>query len=731
MDVRTYLRAIRKSWWLIVVTALLGGVAGYAYSARQTPVYAASVGFYVSTRVTGDQVNAQSTDQYAQDEAINLAKLVSSDRTARAVQDQGVDLPYQAIAPKITGTAALNTAILSVSVADTSKSRALAIARALAVRFPLVVKRFSPQGNAAATVKVLVQDYPSVSPAPVLPRTNLNVAFGFVVGLVLGLLLAVLRLLRDTSVRTREDAERIGGAPLVGDIGFDTSARSAPLVLERQAHSVRAEAFRQLRTSLQFVDAAGHLQVVVVTSSTESEGKSTTAINLALMFSETVGSVLLIGADLRRPRVAQYLGLESSIGLTNVLVNQVTLDDALQSWGSDGMYVLAGGAVPPNPSELLDSPHMADVLRQLRERFDLIIIDTPPLLPVTDAAVLATHADGVVVVCRHGRTKRAQLGVAMRALQAVNARVVGMVLTMRPSRGPDSQHYGSYRYYGESTHGRVRLALARVARRIAQVPVLAKVPFVTRYAEEAWVPIDLVSPDLGSLTPASPVTKRRSGRAQSVSATAAARRRRASQRTGDGSFESIVGAPPEEDALPQTAIAAFHRRQQRAHRGRRRAILHTSIPVAVGAGRQPAEAGEPFGPIDGRVIGAHRIANDQRDLFDDIVQHGLAGPQPEADDPSAAGGPADGATADTGSTEPDRHDGDVRDDSDIRDDSDESDESDDAPADAGGPAQDSPAQLPEEGPARAVDTDDDLLRAELSEELDGEEVAARHPAGRR
>ncbi len=142
--------------------------------------------------------------------------------------------------------------------------------------------------------------------------------------------------------------------------------------------------------------------------------------------------VILVEADLRRPKVASYLGIEGAVGLTNVLVGQVALDDVLQPWGDGRLAVLPSGTIPPNPSELLGSNPMSDLVAELRRRFDLVVIDTPPLLPVTDAAVASRHADGAVVVVRYGKTSRHHLTSALRSLEAVNARLLGTVLAMTP-----------------------------------------------------------------------------------------------------------------------------------------------------------------------------------------------------------------------------------------------------------------------------------------------------------
>ncbi|HKY15322.1 MAG TPA: CpsD/CapB family tyrosine-protein kinase, partial [Microthrixaceae bacterium] len=165
--------------------------------------------------------------------------------------------------------------------------------------------------------------------------------------------------------------------------------------------------------------------------------------NLALTMSAADRRVLLIEADLRQPKLADYLGVERAVGLTDVLVGHVRPEDVLQPWGDNGLEVLPSGHLPPNPSELLGSDNMARLMAELREQFDLIVLDTPPLLPVTDAAVAATQADGVLLVARWGRTTRQQVENSLHALQVVNARVLGSVLTMVPS-GRSSSAYGAY-----------------------------------------------------------------------------------------------------------------------------------------------------------------------------------------------------------------------------------------------------------------------------------------------
>ena len=179
-------------------------------------------------------------------------------------------------------------------------------------------------------------------------------------------------------------------------------------------------------------------------SSEAAEGRSTVAINLALAFAEAGRQTLLIDADLRRPQIAEYLGIEGAVGLSDVLARQVDLDTALQTWGEQKLHVLASGSLPPHPSELLGSRQMADLVARLRSEFDTTIIDTPPLRPVTDGVIAALLSDGAIVVVRNGRTSRAQLDRALQALRAADVPVLGAVRNMVPLRRPGRSAYGAY-----------------------------------------------------------------------------------------------------------------------------------------------------------------------------------------------------------------------------------------------------------------------------------------------
>jgi protein-tyrosine kinase len=229
-----------------------------------------------------------------------------------------------------------------------------------------------------------------------------------------------------------------------------TRELSPAVVAHSDPLSTASEAFRVLRTNLQFMGLDEPLTSILVTSASPGEGKSTNAANLAVAFAQAGVNVCLVDADLRRPTVAKLFGVENWAGLTTVIVGQGELDDALQPCQVPGLTLLTSGPIPPNPAELLGSERMTALLKRLEERFDMVIVDTPPVLAVTDAAVLAPKVGGVVLVVRSGQVPRQQVVRAKEALEAVRARLLGVVLGAVKQEGPEGYYY----YYSYGTEQR-------------------------------------------------------------------------------------------------------------------------------------------------------------------------------------------------------------------------------------------------------------------------------------
>lgn len=454
MGYAEYLRAIRKYWWIVLLTLTVALGAGVYLTLATQREYASTVTFFVQT--PSDQLNlAAQGDTFGQKRVNSYVQLANTDRLLIPVlAETKVPLTVAELSAEVKASGDLNTVLLTVTVTDPVPQRADQIARSISVQFVKVVSALETVAGAKdSSVRLELVSGPKLDPRPVRPDPNLNYGIAIILGLLVGMTLAVLKEFSDTSIRSSQALEKASGATILGVVAYDDTAAKQPLIIEGHAKSVRAEAFRQLRTNLQFVDVDRPAKIVVITSSVPDEGKSSTATNLAVIFAEAGKKVLLIEGDLRRPRVAEYLGLESAVGLTNLLAGQVELDDVLQPWGRGGLTVLPSGSVPPNPSELLESNQMASLLESMRHKFDVVLIDTPPLLPVTDGAILAARADGALLVVHHGTTKKQQVALAVSSLHKVQAKLLGCVLNMAPTRGVDAYAYGygSYEQYADST----------------------------------------------------------------------------------------------------------------------------------------------------------------------------------------------------------------------------------------------------------------------------------------
>jgi len=254
----------------------------------------------------------------------------------------------------------------------------------------------------------------------------------------------LVRDLLDTSIRSEEDARALTEVPILGGITYDKEAANLPMVVIDNPHHTHSEAFRTLRTNLQFVNAGDSPRSIVMTSSLPEEGKTTTTAHLALTLSATGKKVCVIEGDLRRPRLMEYLGLEGAVGLTNVLIGEAELDDMLQPYGDTNLTLLGSGPIPPNPAELLGSERMKTLLADLVSRFDTVIIDAPPLLPVTDAAVLAGVTDGAIVVVGAGVIKKEHLSNTLARLEQAQGKALGLILNRLPAKGAGSYYYADY-----------------------------------------------------------------------------------------------------------------------------------------------------------------------------------------------------------------------------------------------------------------------------------------------
>lgn len=448
MELNKLVRILRKSWILIAIFALLGVVGG-AVASLLTPVqYASATRLFVAVQIapgstTGDLVQG---NNFAVQKVLSYIDVATSPRVLDPViADLGLDTTSDELAKEVTATVEPNSVVIELVALAPTSAGATELARSVADSFANVVvnQLETPADGSASPVKVEVLAPATPSDLPALPQVPLNLALGLVIGLVIGFLVALAMGLVDRRVHSRSDIERVTGLPVLGSIGADPKAKNRPLVVREDPYSAGAEAFRVLRTNLQFVGFEGRTRSLLVTSASKDEGKSTTIANLAIVLAEGGSSVALVDADLRMPRLEQYMGRDGGVGLSDVLVGRTSLDDALQAWGPySRLMLLPAGRVPPNPSELLGSTAMADLLARLTAEFDYVLIDSPSVLAVTDAAVLGRLTAGTILVAGANRVREDELRAAISALETAGSTIVGVVATLLPTRGPDADPHG-------------------------------------------------------------------------------------------------------------------------------------------------------------------------------------------------------------------------------------------------------------------------------------------------
>ncbi|MBX7131361.1 MAG: polysaccharide biosynthesis tyrosine autokinase [Fimbriimonadaceae bacterium] len=471
MNLQDLLSILRARWLTVVVTALVTLVIAIAATLLTTPMYEASTRLFVSTAAGNSLTDAYQGSRFSQERVLSYSQLITGSTLAqRTVDKLGLDMSAEDLAEKVKASAKPDTVLVDVKVIDESPVRARDIANTLSDEFVLMVRELeTPEDGSKPDARVVVEQRASMPDAPVTPKKKRNIGLGLFVGVALGVALAVLRDWLDNTVKSRETLESITHVGLVGTIPLDKELRKEHVISFEGDNSTIAESFRKLRTNLQFLAVDNPPRLILIASSLPGEGKSTTAINLALALAEAGDDVVVVDGDMRRPKMDRYLGVVGAVGFSTVLSGAVTLEDALQETRYPRLTVLTSGAVPPNPSELLGSMTAKKILSDLRARFDYVIVDSSPLLAVTDAAILAANSDGVLAIARFGETKREQLTHAIKTLDDVGAPVLGSVFTMTPVRGAASYSY-NYGYYGEDDGSKPAAASAPASAIAAEPP---------------------------------------------------------------------------------------------------------------------------------------------------------------------------------------------------------------------------------------------------------------------
>jgi receptor protein-tyrosine kinase len=451
MTLRDFIVVSRRWWWVVLLGTVLAGVVAYLLTTRITPIYEAKADLLVNPR-TGDGANLE-TILGSQSLTKTYARLAEANRHLELVVAEVPDITVEKLEKKVSARAVPETQIIEVTVRDPDPERAALIANTILRTLPVFVRDVqlggAPDDGTVPINRVTPYSVATPPKDPSSPDFVLNIALGAILGLLVSVVAVSLIEYLDDGIDEREDVEALG-VPFLGAVLQATPPKGVdrrswvPSIIHEDARSPLAESYRQLQANLAFALTASDTRVLLVTSPSQGEGKSTTAANLAEALAESSKKVLLIDGDLRKPDAHRYFSLPNASGLTSAFLVETAAVAAFPAKVTESLAVLTGGPVAPNPTELLSSRKLKAALDVLKEPYDVVVIDSPPMVGLADAALWATLVDGVLLVARRGKTRRGPLEDAIAIVRASRKPLLGVVLngSTRKSAGLYDYRYG-------------------------------------------------------------------------------------------------------------------------------------------------------------------------------------------------------------------------------------------------------------------------------------------------
>lgn len=463
MDIAQLMRLLRRRWMLIVACGLVAALLGAGWASLQPRVYAASAaGTVTASTPSTDPSSAAVYENLSKSKVASYVQWAESRQVAQYVIDVlGIDRSPEGLVSDISVSNPEDTPVINV----TATARTPELARDIATAWiqGLAIEGAELDGgsidgtNGDQPVLILqTTEQAGLPNSPVSPNLRLTLLVSVVAGLAIGFGVALLLSILDRRVRSVEQLEEAFELPVIGTLPLvKTEADGGRLVVSNDAlnHNAKggfsrsAESFREIRTNLQYVRVDDPPRIMVVSSAVPGEGKSTVTANLALTLAAAGQPVVIVDADLRKPTVAKTFGLVEGVGLTDILAGRAEIDDVVQTYNdTPNLLIIGAGRVPPNPSELLGTNAMRSMLEELAQEAT-VLIDAPPLVPVTDAAILASLTDGIIVVASANSTSIDLVDKALTNLERVKIKPLGLILNRLRRRGSESGYYGYSSYY--------------------------------------------------------------------------------------------------------------------------------------------------------------------------------------------------------------------------------------------------------------------------------------------
>lgn len=470
IDLREMIHILRSRCWIIIICFLIAVITSLTVNYKfLVPVYRAESTLFagkepnkIASLDLGEfNLNQKLVVDYRE---IILSRLV----TEQVINHLNLDMKVETFRSRVSVSTIKDSRFFKIAFESSDPVMAMDIVNALAQQVIIKAEDIIDIKN------VVVIDVAKLPQNPIKPNKKLNVAIASVLGVMMGAFLVFFMEFLDRTIKTEDDVQRYLQLNTIGEIPefqgeernikkkffnfkdkksksikrlkITTASESLISLLDPKAPA--SEAYRTLRTNIGYANIDKQVQTIVVTSSGPSEGKSTTVVNLAITMAQVGKKVLIIDADLRKPKLHRYLSLSNDYGLTDIIVNKYPVeDDSIKVFGAvENLHVICSGSIPPNPSEILESKTMLELMESLKDSYDLILIDTPPVGQLTDAAIVGQNADGVVLVVSSGESNIDMAGHAKSALDKVNAKIIGAVLTKINASSGSSYYYRYYNY---------------------------------------------------------------------------------------------------------------------------------------------------------------------------------------------------------------------------------------------------------------------------------------------
>jgi receptor protein-tyrosine kinase len=433
--IRDILSVVRRRWWVLVLCVVIGGIAGGAAAMLAKPAYTSNARILVATPHIDQGAQVPPGGITTQQRTVNYAALVTgSTITQKVIDELHLTEPMSVLLLHTHVSVISGTTIIQISVDDPEAAQAQRIAHAFATALVAAVPtvdRASGEANSVATVTLT--DDANLPPLPATTSRSSNIALGIVAGLVVGALLIWLMEYLDRRLRDPRKLAELSGGPVLGVVYGDPAQTGDRLITSVPANGPYAESYRTLRTALQFVDIDGTAPIFTMVGARAGTGTTTAAANIAASMAQAGQRTLLVDADLHRSHLAELLGLPAGApGLSEVLAGTAEAPQVTQRWAAGEVDVIAAGSPPRLPTEQVQSSAMDELLAKVRDSYDVVIVDSPPLGDVTDGALLAAATDGAILVARYGFTTDDDVAVVVSRLSMVRSGPLGSVMVDTP-----------------------------------------------------------------------------------------------------------------------------------------------------------------------------------------------------------------------------------------------------------------------------------------------------------